>query len=259
MFPIDGSTFLVVYLALIAAGVVAHRLIRHRLRAHAARRRHTSDVPGDLSPLDVAFLKRQLPHVAAVRFIALHEGRSLSSLQADPESRLAAWGLILSRRERSALRTWSFSIFGGLLAAGLARAYIGVVRDKPIGLLLLLLLPVVFLLWRTATESVIPSVSNRVVLDAALARYRAGLGDLSLAMGFALLGWVVLPPDVEALLHSQGFGEANRSDGVSGTICVGHCGYSVGGWSGDSGGGGSGGDGGGGGGGGGGCGGCGGS
>jgi uncharacterized membrane protein YgcG len=246
MFPISGPAFLVVYLALIAAGVLVHTLIRRGLGQRAARQHDMDAATSQLTAGEVGYLQGSWRRAFAARAVALREGSSTAAewdrKHTDPEARLEAWGLLLDRAQLSALRLWGIAIYGGLLAAGLARVWIGVTRDKPVGFLLLLLLVVAFLLWRvTRRRPVITRLGRRVVAGMTK-RYRASVGDTSYAMGYALLGVTVLTPELTAHLRNKGILGAAGGYTADGAFigCAGHggSGCNSGGGSGSSGGGG---------------------
>lgn len=227
MFPISGPAFLVVYLSLLAAGLLARRLIR----AYLARRNPTlADDRPALSAPEAGYLVAGAPRAYAARVLAARDGapEATSLHTPDSEEHLVELGLILDAGQRAALRLWSAAIFGGLLAAGLARLWMGLSRGKPIGYLALLLLVVLgVLLWSVSERSMrgIRTAAGNRVLSTLSTRYKAGFGDTSCAMGFALFGWAALAnnPAAQAHLSSHGIVATAAGGCSAGTACASGC------------------------------------
>lgn len=218
MSPITGPAFLSIYVALFGAGFVARWLIRRHLGKRAPGR--ATAEPLQLSAIAAGYLAGGAPRAHAARVLAAREGapEATSLHAADPQERLVELGLILDARQRAALRLWSGAIFGGLLAAGLARVWVGVSRDKPVGWLLLLLLGVAAaLFWSVKDHSggAVRTPAGRRALSELSRRYKARRGDASCAMGFALFGWSAISDNAaaQAQLLSHGIVMPTSSGG----------------------------------------------
>jgi hypothetical protein len=157
----------------------------------------------------------------------------------DPESRLEELGLLLTRAQRSTVRLWGAALFGGLLATGLARVWVGVSRDRPVGLLLILIVVVAYFLFRAVCDRVTRTSAGRLLVDSLQREYLHRAGDTSYAMGFALLGWTALAnsPELQAYMRSEGhFPPQGGGSSCIGCAGIGGCGGGGGGGGGGCGG-----------------------
>jgi hypothetical protein len=233
MFPISGPNFLLVYLALFAAALLAHWLLRWTLRSRTGLADPPELLIDALSPEDVGYLLDGPARSRAAGSLAHREAGSLAhrddrgqgpySRPVDPENSLPRRGLVLSSRQLGTLRLWGAALFGGLLAAGVARIFIGLYRGKPVGLLTLIMIGVVFRLVTVMLTRFVRTRAGDALVAKLKLRYRQGLGDTSAAMGFALLGWMALggDPSLQAHLRSQGY--SSPSSGGCGTGGGGGC------------------------------------
>jgi hypothetical protein len=215
MFPIIGPTFLLVYVALFAAGLLAHWLLRCHLRRRGRPIAATELSVSDLSAEHVGYLLHGPIRAAAARSVACHLGEKVAST--DVESFLSAHGLVLDARQLATLRLWGAAIFGGLLAAGVARVFIGLDRGKPVGLLLVLMIGVGIRLAMVLRSRALRTRAGDKLVERLKRRHLNGLGDVSTAMGFALYGWMALSanPAMEAHLRSQGYSPSSGGGGDS--------------------------------------------
>jgi uncharacterized membrane protein YgcG len=215
MFPISGPTFLLVYLSLFATALLAHRLLRHHLRRRASPLVPAELSISDLSPEHVGYLLDGPRRARAARSAAGRLGAALPST--DVEHFLSSRGLVVDARQLATLRLWGVAIFGGLLAAGAARAFIGLDRGKPIGLLLVLMMGVAFRLVVVLRARSLRTRAGDVLVDQLKERYESGLGDTSSPMGYALYGWVALSADPAMQTHLRSQGYSSPSSGGCGT------------------------------------------
>ena len=215
MFPTNGPTFLVVYLALFAASLVAYRLIRAYLAHGVVAAGDAAQltiweigylVSGPQRALGAWTVQREEDRESARSPAALGNGR-------DAEDHLVALGLILDRGQRATLKLWGAAIYGGLLAAGASRVWIGVSRGKPVAILFVMMLVVAFVLYRALRHHVVRTPAGERLTDSLIRSYARREGDCSLAMGFAVLGWPALEaaPAMQVHMQSQGLGPTASS------------------------------------------------
>jgi hypothetical protein len=217
VFAIPGPEFLVIYLVLCLIGAVGYRVIRRRLRA-SSRPIYTME---PLSPVMVGYLVSGATRAGAVAAVVRKDlDPSTRSHRYDPDEIdqvLADQGLILSDREANSLRYLGSAIFGGLLAAGIARLLVGLSHQRPSGLLMLLLVIVAGGLLAVARTTVIRTMAGNQVVDDLMARAHVDRDDSDVAMNFALLGWTALihQPELQGYLQSVGFSPASLGGGTS--------------------------------------------
>lgn len=218
MFPISGPNFLLVYVALFAAALLVHWLLRWTLRSRTGLADPPELLIDALSPEDVGYLLDGPARSRAARSLARRASlQATASPHVDPESFLARRGLVLSSLQLSTLRLWGAALFGGLLAAGVARIFIGLYRGKPVGLLALILLVVVLRLVTVTLTHFVRTRAGDALVAHLKQRYQQGVGDTSAAMGFALLGWMALGGDSALQEHLRSEGYSSPSSGGCGT------------------------------------------
>lgn len=227
MFSVNGSRFLLIYAGLIVAlglaylamrAVVIGRAVR---RARKARQAHPELLPLDeLTPDRAGYLQDGPRRARAAALLArrVHgrkRGAGVARTAEAPGSILASRGLIISPAAHTSLRVWALALFGGLLCAGVARMAVGVARDRPIGFLLLLVALVTGMLIAALRPRVLRTAAGEEVARQLTRRYQAGEGDVSPAMGYALLGWAALESAAElrAFLIREGHGPPLSSSG----------------------------------------------
>lgn len=230
MFSVNGSRFLLFYTGLIIAlglaylamrAVVIGRAVR---RARKAQQEHPELLPLDeLTPDRAGYLqdgpRRARAAALLTRRARLRRGEAGAARTAEaPGAILASRGLIISPAAHASLRVWALALFGGLLCAGVARVVVGIARDRPIGLLSLLVILVAGLLVAAVRPSVLRTAAGEEVAHRLTRRYQSGEGDVSPAMGYALLGWAELESAAElrAFLIREGYGPPLSSSGGDG-------------------------------------------
>lgn len=225
MSSINGPTFLVAYLLTLAILYVIYLWIRRGLSERAARDHRLETAVTQITSGEVGYLQGAAPRTYAVRAVALREGTTTvldwERKHVDPEGRLEAWGLLLDRAQRNVLQLWGAALYGSLLAAGIARLWGGIVRDKPVGLLILLLALTAFVLWHVTRPRMVVTRLGRDVVAVMTERYRSGVGDTSYAMGYALLGATALTPELTTHLRSEGLIAGGGAGYVADTPYVG--------------------------------------
>jgi hypothetical protein len=217
MFPITGPTFLLVYVALFAAGLLAHWLLRHHLRRRARPIAAAELSIAELSAEHVGYLLGGPTRAAAARSVARRLGEKLAS--SDVESLLAGHGIVLDARQLASLRLWGVAMFGGLLAAGIARAYIGLDRGTPVGPLLVVMIGVGLRLAMVLRTRALRTRAGDALVERLKHRHLTGLAGPSTAMGFALYGGSARSASPSSVSCNRG-----SSDGCCGGCGSGGCG-----------------------------------
>lgn len=224
MFPANGPTFLVFYVALIAAAGLAYWCLRAYLLAKANERsRYEFDsLTPIVTPQIAGYLVDGPGRAGAAHVLQVYEGSAYASWEdLAIDAHLAQHGFILSRAARGTLSLWAVAMFGGLFTAGLLRFISGAARHKPVGFLLLLLIVVAVALYRCARHRLLRTRAGDKLLADLRSQHR-GRDAGGFAMGFALLGWEALDQraDLAAHLHLAGYSPGTTAASAS---CIGIC------------------------------------